>query len=48
MQALFDAADEAVGQGYTIIVLSDRGVDEGHIPIPALLAVSGLHHHLIT
>ena len=30
-----------------MIILSDRGVDREHAPIPALLAVSGLHHHLI-
>ncbi|MFL5561380.1 MAG: glutamate synthase large subunit [Gemmatimonadaceae bacterium] len=40
-----DAAD-AVAGGCTIVVLSDRGVDAGMAPIPALLAVSGVHHHL--
>ncbi|MBE9067520.1 glutamate synthase large subunit, partial [Leptolyngbya cf. ectocarpi LEGE 11479] len=30
-----------------LIILSDRGMDADHAPIPALLAVSGLHHHLI-
>ena len=43
----FKAADKAIDQGYTILVLSDRGVDESNIPIPSLLACSGLHHHLI-
>jgi len=36
------AHDEA-----TIIILSDRGIDKDHAPIPVLLAVGGLHHHLI-
>ena len=47
MDQLFEAADRAIEDGYTIIILSDRGVDEKSAPIPALLAVSGLHHHLI-
>jgi len=44
---LFKAADEAIDGGATILVLSDKGVDRGHAPIPALLATAGLHHHLI-
>ncbi|MGB4864099.1 MAG: glutamate synthase large subunit, partial [Tepidiformaceae bacterium] len=47
MKALFDAADEAMEQGAKILILSDRGVDEKNAPIPSLLAVSGLHNHLI-
>ena len=43
---LFEAASEAVRAGANIIILSDRGVDKEHTPIPALLAVSGLHQHL--
>ena len=44
---LYAKADNAIDAGYTILILSDRGVDEKHAPIPALLAMSGLHHHLI-
>ena len=44
---LYRKADAAVQQGYTILVLSDRGIDRDRAAIPALLAVSGLHHHLI-
>ncbi|RPJ85518.1 MAG: glutamate synthase large subunit, partial [Acidobacteria bacterium] len=44
---LSQAADAAIARGFNLIILSDRGVDKGHAPIPALLAVSGLHHHLI-
>ncbi|MDR1978985.1 MAG: glutamate synthase large subunit [Synergistaceae bacterium] len=44
---LFFAADIAVESGYNLIILSDQGADENRIPIPALLAGAGLHHHLI-
>ncbi|NOV00346.1 glutamate synthase large subunit [Paenibacillus planticolens] len=47
MQALYAAADQAIQDGASLIILSDRGVDSRHAPIPALLATSGLHHHLI-
>ena len=40
-------ADQAVADGYTLIVLSDRGVDADNTFIPALLATGGVHHHLI-
>lgn len=44
---LFFAAEIAMASGYNTLVLSDKGASEFKIPIPALLAVSGLHHHLI-
>ncbi|MEO3945550.1 glutamate synthase large subunit [Gorillibacterium sp. CAU 1737] len=44
---LFAEADRAIADGASLLVLSDRGVDAEHAPIPALLATSGLHHHLI-
>ncbi len=47
MDQLCDAAVQAVDDGATILILSDRGADADHAPIPALLAVSGVHHHLI-
>ena len=47
MDELCEHAAHACKDGYSIIVLSDRGVDEDHAPIPALLAVAGVHHHLI-
>lgn len=47
MNNLFAAADKAIEAGSTILVLSDRGIDKDYAAIPALLAVSGLHHHLI-
>jgi len=47
MDKLFHAADHAILAGANILVLSDRGVSAALAPIPALLAVAGLHHHLI-
>ena len=47
LEDLFNAADRAIAAGATILILSDKGVDALHAPIPALLASSGLHHHLI-
>src|SRR5438477_581636 len=40
-------ASNAIGNGYGIMVLSDRGIAHDRAPIPALLAVSAIHHHLI-
>lgn len=47
LESLFEQATAAIEQGHTLIVLSDRGVDDKHAPIPALLATAGLHHHLV-
>jgi glutamate synthase (ferredoxin) len=47
MEELCRRAGQAVAQGYTYLILSDRGVDAHHAPIPALLATAGVHHHLI-
>ncbi len=44
---VFSEADRAIKDGATILILSDRGISETLAPIPALLAVAGLHHHLI-
>ncbi len=38
---------QAIEEGYSIIILSDRGVDAHHAPVPSLLATSTVHHHLI-
>jgi len=40
-------AEQAAKDGATILIISDRGVDAHHVPIPALLAVGAIHHHLI-
>ena len=47
LDALFAAADAAVRDGANLIILSDRGVSPTRAPIPALLAVAGLHHDMI-
>ena len=41
-------AEESVNDGVNYIILSDRGIDAGHAAIPSLLAVSAVHHHLIS
>ncbi|NUP13419.1 MAG: glutamate synthase large subunit [Polyangiaceae bacterium] len=45
--ALFAKADNAIANGSKVLVLSDRGVTASRAPIPALLAVAGLHNHLV-
>ena len=45
---LFVEADRAYRDGANILILSDRGVDENHVPIPSLLAVSALQQHLVS
>jgi len=47
LKRIFKEADKAISEGANIIILSDRGVNEHLAAIPALLASSGLHHHLI-
>ena len=40
-------AIDSVEDGFEVIILSDRAIDSEHAPIPSLLAVSAVHHHLI-
>src|SRR3954467_3023522 len=40
-------AVDAVNDGFEVLILSDRAIDSDHAPIPSLLAVSAVHHHLI-
>ena len=47
MDEVRTASSNAVEAGASILILSDRGVDSKHAPIPSLLATSGIHHHLI-
>jgi glutamate synthase domain-containing protein 2/glutamate synthase domain-containing protein 1/glutamate synthase domain-containing protein 3 len=48
LEELYARADQVIANDEAnVIILSDRGIDREHAPIPALLAVSGLHHHLI-
>ncbi len=47
LEQLSISVDRAAQNGANIIILSDRGVDENHMPIPALLAVSSVEQHLV-
>lgn len=47
LDTLRQEATQAIEDGVTVIILSDRGVNRQQAAIPALLAVSGVHHHLI-
>ncbi len=47
VERLFVSCDKAYKNGANIIILSDRGVDENHVPIPSLLAVSALEQYFI-
>ena len=47
LEHLFVEVDKAYRHGATILILSDRGVDENHVAIPSLLAVSAVHKHLV-
>ncbi len=47
LDGLFLRAEEAIADGATVIVLTDRGMNAGRAAIPSLLATAGLHHHLI-
>ena len=48
LATLCKQAEESVNEGVNYIVLSDRDVNAGHAAIPSLLAVSAVHHHLIS
>ncbi|MDG2124894.1 MAG: glutamate synthase central domain-containing protein, partial [Verrucomicrobiales bacterium] len=47
MDELCRRATAEVADGTAILVLSDRGVDARHAPVPSLLATAGVHHHLV-
>ncbi|MFN8633706.1 MAG: glutamate synthase large subunit [Chloroflexota bacterium] len=47
IDALCDAAEVAVREGVSILILSDRAVGKDRAPIPSLMAVGAVHHHLI-
>ncbi|MDR0430387.1 MAG: glutamate synthase large subunit [Tannerellaceae bacterium] len=48
IEELCKRAEQSVNDGVNYIILSDKGVNETHAPIPSLLAVSAVHHHLIS
>ena len=47
LDSLCKQAEQSVNDGVNYIILSDRNVDKNYAPIPSLLAVSAVHHHLI-
>lgn len=47
VEKLCTDAERAVDEGKNYIILSDRGIDREHAPVPSLLAVSAVHHHLV-
>ena len=47
LDQLFVQVDKAYREGANILILSDRGVDENHVALPSLLAVSAVHRHLV-
>lgn len=47
LERLCRYADDAVRDGFEVLILSDRAIDSQHAAIPSILAVSAVHHHLI-
>ena len=47
LDSICDQAERACREGYNILVLSDRAIDDERIAIPALLGTSAVHHHLV-
>ena len=47
LDGIFAQADKYIAEGKCILILSDRGISKERAAVPALLAVAGLHHHLI-
>jgi glutamate synthase domain-containing protein 2/glutamate synthase domain-containing protein 1/glutamate synthase domain-containing protein 3 len=47
LASVFEQAEKAIAEGATLLILSDRHLAADRMPIPVLLATSGLHHHLI-
>jgi len=47
LDALCRRASQAIRDGYTLLILSDRGLDEEDAPIPSLLALTAVHNHLV-
>ncbi len=47
VDSLCQQASDAIKEGYKFLILSDRGVNEEWVPIPSLLGISAVHHHLV-
>ena len=47
LDSLCRRASLSIKSGYTLLILSDRGIDEEYAPIPSLLALTAVHNHLV-
>ena len=47
LESVFAQAEQAIAEGATVLILTDRNLDADHAAIPSLLAAAGLHNHLI-
>jgi glutamate synthase (NADPH/NADH) large chain len=47
LDRICEETEQAIEDGYSIVVLSDRAMSEGRVPLSTLLASAGLHHHLV-
>ncbi len=47
VERICDYAEDAVNDGFKVLILQDRAIDSNHAPIPSLLATAAIHHHLI-
>ncbi len=47
VERICDYAEDAVMDGFKVLILQDRAIDSNHAPIPSLLATAAIHHHLI-
>src|SRR5260370_42184019 len=47
LDGLCRRASLAIKSGYTLLIISDRGVDQDYAPIPSLLSLAALHNHLV-
>jgi glutamate synthase (NADPH/NADH) large chain len=47
LERICQEAERALGEGYSLVVLSDRAMDADHVPVSALAACGAVHHHLV-
>jgi glutamate synthase (NADPH) large chain len=47
LELLCATVEEKIDEGYSLVIMSDRGIDRDHAAVPALLATGAVHHHLV-
>ncbi|QDT39527.1 glutamate synthase large subunit [Stratiformator vulcanicus] len=47
LERIRSEAQQAINDGHSLVILSDRAIDADHVPVPSLLAVGAVHHHLV-